>query len=403
MSRKWEEAIPYINEYLDRHPSPYLSDMVQDLAISAYVIETALSKVNKTDQVKHGLSPERKLARDKKISENIKKQYADGVFPKSSYDEEWKAKCRAGIVKFWSDEERAKEACSKRDATNRKKYGDDYRTLFQQRGNQSKLERYGDSHYNNQEQARATKLEKYGDPNYNNVEKALATCDERYGGCGNASPELLTKYEETCLERYGVKTNLLSEDPNINGINSILSRFGSMEERYKYSLAKGRETKLREHGDPFWSNQEKAKATNLERYGVENYLQLPEVRKMQRRSKASVQFCNDVLVPQYGQDDIVVEYKDKDRYPFFCDFYIKSKDLFIECNFYWTHGDHPFDPDSEADAKIVDEWRSMNNEFYYHAIYVWTDLDVRKRATALKNNLNFQSVYLGKGGKYVIF
>ena len=30
-----------------------------------------------------------------------------------------------------------------------------------------------------------------------------------------------------------------------------------------------------------------------------------------------------------------------DRYPFACDFYISSLDLFIECNYHWTHGGKP--------------------------------------------------------------
>lgn len=89
--------------------------------------------------------------------------------------------------------------------------------------------------------------------------------------------------------------------------------------------------------------------------------------------------------------------------PFFCDFYVKSEDLFIECNFHWTHGDHPFDANSTEDCMLRDEWLRKAQDFYTHAVYVWTDLDVRKRQCAINNQLNYQSVYMAKGGKYVIF
>ena len=38
------------------------------------------------------------------------------------------------------------------------------------------------------------------------------------------------------------------------------------------------------------------------------------------------------LLHLYSSEDIVRQYYDKDRYPFHCDFYIKSEDLFIEVN-----------------------------------------------------------------------
>ena len=225
---------------------------------------------------------------------------------------------------------------------------------------------------------------------------------KKYGGTGNASYQLLKKYEQTSIERYGVKTNLLSDDPYLNGQASIEKRFGSNKARYKYSLAKGQETRLEKYGDPYYSNHEQAKATMLEKYGVEYYCLTPECRKQSRISKASNDFYN-FLLETYDINDIEREYKDKNRYPFFCDFYIKSEDLFIECNFHWTHGPHPFDSTSAEDNKLKKSWLSENSEFYKHAVYVWTDLDIRKQSIANKNKLNYQMVYIDQGGKYAFF
>ena len=404
MSRKWEQAIPTIEAYLLLHnDKPYLSDMVEELHLSAYVIETALSKLGSADKIQHGLSPEKKLVRDKKISENILKQHADGVFPKISYDDEWKAKCKEGRAGFDADPEAQKKALEQRNRTNVAKYGEDYATQFQEKAKQTKLERYGSASYNNYKKACETRLEKYGDANYNNREQAFQTCNERYGGVGNASPELLAKYEATCMEKYGVRNSFLSSDPSVNGTNGIIDRFGSKEAMYAYTLQKGQHTRLKEHGDPFWSNHEKAKETNLALYGVENYFECREARQARQMSKPTQLFYEEFLVPKYGYDDIELEYKDSERYPYFCDFYVKSIDLFVEFNYFWTHGKHPFDPNCQADQDIVEIWKNKHHPFYDEAIRIWTIVDVQKQACAKRNKLNYQAVYVGEGGKYVIF
>ena len=49
------------------------------------------------------------------------------------------------------------------------------------------------------------------------------------------------------------------------------------------------------------------------------------------KSKAEEDYY-DYLLSLYDKDDIVRQYKSKE-YPFACDFYIKSEDKYIECNF----------------------------------------------------------------------
>ena len=100
------------------------------------------------------------------------------------------------------------------------------------------------------------------------------------------------------------------------------------------------------------------------------------------------------LLRKYSKDDIIRQYKDS-RYPFFCDFYIKSEDKFIECNFHWTHGEHPFDPDNKEDIELANKLKELSkkSKYYEIAYYVWTNLDVRKREIANKNNLNYEVLY----------
>ena len=41
-------------------------------------------------------------------------------------------------------------------------------------------------------------------------------------------------------------------------------------------------------------------------------------------------------------NDVIRSYS-TDKYPYNCDFYIPSKDVYIECNFHWTHGYMKYD------------------------------------------------------------
>lgn len=108
------------------------------------------------------------------------------------------------------------------------------------------------------------------------------------------------------------------------------------------------------------------------------------------------------LLTKYDSDDIVRQYSDE-RYPFNCDFYIKSEDLFIELNYHWTHGGHAFNANCEHDLEIlrtirekqkIDENGKKNMYFYFE--YIWTVRDVLKYKTLLENNLNFIIIYPNK-------
>lgn len=100
------------------------------------------------------------------------------------------------------------------------------------------------------------------------------------------------------------------------------------------------------------------------------------------------------LIDTYGKEDVVRQYRDA-RYPFNCDFYIKSLDLFIELQGTWLHNDHPFNPNNEEDLKILAEWaeKAQTSKFYKQALYVWTVSDPLKIKTAKQNNLNIQFLY----------
>ena len=104
------------------------------------------------------------------------------------------------------------------------------------------------------------------------------------------------------------------------------------------------------------------------------------------------------LIDIYGDENVVHCYSTDARYPFNCDFYIKPLDLFIELNYTWEHGPHPFDENSSADIDLLSKWQIRATELppknrYLWAIKVWTEIDPLKLETFRKNKMNFQIIY----------
>lgn len=121
----------------------------------------------------------------------------------------------------------------------------------------------------------------------------------------------------------------------------------------------------------------------LEKYGVKGFPISHSEKK-----------CVAILKGIFGEGEIIQQYKDE-RYPFKCDIYIKKLDLFIECNFNWTHGKHRFNPDNKEDVLLLERWKnkSKGDDYYSSAIVVWTERDPLKFNIAKKNNLNYLVFY----------
>ena len=100
------------------------------------------------------------------------------------------------------------------------------------------------------------------------------------------------------------------------------------------------------------------------------------------------------LCEQYSEGNVIRQYSDK-RYPFKCDFYIPSEDLFIELNKHWTHGGRPFDPNDAECQKQLAVWqeKAKTSRYYKAAINTWTVRDVQKINCAINNRLNYIKLY----------
>lgn len=104
-------------------------------------------------------------------------------------------------------------------------------------------------------------------------------------------------------------------------------------------------------------------------------------------------YIYDKLKEKYGE--VKRQYKDEDRYPWECDFYIPSEDMFIEYLKHWTHGRRVYDPeDPECQADV--EWlksKASDNEFYQRCLDQWTIKDPEKMEVAKEAGLNLFIFY----------
>ena len=158
--------------------------------------------------------------------------------------------------------------------------------------------------------------------------------------------------------------------------------------------------------NPMYSEdaREHLKDTMRKKYGASNIAQSDHYKKIYSLVKAKrlKSLCKNntfvtsgqeskaymILCDIFGKDDVVPQYHDN-RYPFQCDFYIISRDMFVEFNVSWTHGGHWYDSLCLNDVDKVNLWSAKGTKYYRNAIDTWTKRDVNKRNTAREHGLNY--------------
>ena len=158
--------------------------------------------------------------------------------------------------------------------------------------------------------------------------------------------------------------------------------------------------KISEH-----SNNNRCKAFNTikTKYGsFANFYNIIHIKGNETKSKNKTFNTSNIeknlfeyLKKEFPNKLIFTHFKDKERYPYYCDFYIKEDDLFIELNAHWTHGGKPYnaeDKECQEQLKLWEE-KAKTSEFYRNAIYTWTVRDVNKINCAKQNNLNYLVIY----------
>ncbi len=364
--------------------------------------------------------------------------------------------CHKCANEFMKSETFISEIDKKRRQTCIDLYGDEnYRNS--EKSKETKLKKYGDSNYNNRIQAKQTCIELYGveNPFQSDLvkQKIKKTNLKKYGFESHNQNELVkNKVKESILKKFGTEVYTQSDDYKKNkkiylekkkqtcidlyGVDNPCKNLAvkakmiaTNNERYGADFAsqtnivkeKAIQTNLKKYGADFYSQSEtyketlpeilnKTKDTNLKKYGADFYSQsetyketLPEIQKKIYRIKKKNNSFNTskpeikllkILQTKFGTSDIEYQYR-SDLYPFACDFYIKSLDLYIELQGSWTHGSEPYNPDSKDHQQKLNEWqqKAQTSQFYRNAIDVWTVRDPLKRKIAIQNKLNYIEVF----------
>lgn len=211
--------------------------------------------------------------------------------------------------------------------------------------------------------------------------------------CTQLDSETKIKFKQTCLEKYGVDAPMKSSKIKEKSKQVCLEKYGV------------------ENISQFFETKEKCKQTCLEKYGSSSpmknsYIVNKSINKRIQNNTWSTSKPEEKLYLYIKErfPSLKRQYKDKERYPYFCDFYIPELDLFLELNGMWTHGKHPYNMNLEEDNSILNIWKEKSKEYpmYLSAIKTWTINDVNKRNKAKENHLNFKEVWnLDEGKEFI--
>lgn len=264
-------------------------------------------------------------------------------------------------------------------------------------------------------------------------EKRNMTCLERYGTIYPTQiKEIMDKVRQTTFERYG-------EECMFN-IPEVFELAHSTE-----TIQKIQETNMNRYGciSPWGSDevQRKIAETNKERYGEECILNLPEVKE-KAHSPEAIQKQKETNKARYGcewpfatrqakqhsfekmkengqlqkshKEDEVAEYiislgynverhHMTEVFPFNADMYLPEYNLYIEYQGSHFHNTYSF-MGTKEDFEVLNTYykksqrikeKSGNDKLtqYDNMIYVWSDLDVRKRVYAQENHILYFEIY----------
>ena len=189
--------------------------------------------------------------------------------------------------------------------------------------------------------------------------------------------KVVEKRKQTCLEKYGVEIPSQNEAVLQKMYKTNIEKYGN------YCSCNNTEVK----------NKISKKVKKAYSSGIPKKKEY-ETKKLNNtwNSSKPEEEAYKLLLTRFNKEDIIRQYSSP-LYNYSCDFYIKSLDLYIECQFTWTHGKEPFNENNKIHKKLVEKWNEKNTEYYLYAIKVWTYYDPLKRKTAKENNLNWKEFF----------
>lgn len=208
------------------------------------------------------------------------------------------------------------------------------------------------------------------------VHKLTTTQMSLYGGVGLGNIAAKEKAMQTNMKLYG-------------GTNVMCSK--AVREKLAQTNLKKYKSISPFGGSDVQTKAQKSRAKVVQD-AIVHFKQTGELDVSMFKQSVSEYLVFLALVDKFGVDDVIYQYglhPYDARYPYACDFYIKSRDLFIELNGYYCHGGHWFDCNNADDISRRDNWLNSGKVRNIKAVGIWTDKDVEKRKIAKKNKLNY--------------
>jgi len=225
-------------------------------------------------------------------------------------------------------------------------------------------------------------------------EKTKETLLAKYGVTNisqNASIKL--KKEQSFLSHFGYKNNFCND--------SILSKAMTASHTIESNNKRKNTNRLR-HNVDFYTETFKGRHLTLDHKNkISKYMKSEIGQKVRYDALSAHQTWNTSsyeestykeLMKHYEHDDVVRQYK-CDKYPYHCDFFIKSKNIFIEVQCSHFHHFHPFDKNDMNDIIELERLKEQTKPQYKQIIDTWTVYDVKKRNTAKESNLIYYEIW----------
>lgn len=230
---------------------------------------------------------------------------------------------------------------------------------------------------------------KTNQPSYNRINIPKDELYDLYIGKEYTSEEIAKLYN--CSSKT-VRNWLAKYDIQIRSIGDSVKL-----ERSKWSDEKELERSRKFHNT--WVNKSQEEKDEAQRKRLANpNVNSPEsilksnrtkiINGTSKESKSENEFIHKLEILGTDKDDIIHHYVGDSRYPYDCDIYIKSKDLFIEYQGHWTHGPEPFDKSNKNHIEYLNKMEEKGI-----SMDTWIRRDPIKLEKALDNKINLLLVY----------
>lgn len=211
--------------------------------------------------------------------------------------------------------------------------------------------------------------------------------------CSSKNNETIINRKKTCIKKYGENYGKIFYDKTkITNKKKYYTDHFFNSPQYK---EKSYKTCIKKYGVNNWNKldssknllSEKLKIFYHSKNGKLALLKMFKTKKNNKTYNKSNEEDQSYELLKEKYSNVIRQYK-SEQYPFNCDFYIPSLNLYIECNYHWSHGNKPYEGTKE-DKNILLEWKNKNTKYYNNSIETWTIRDVNKRNISKQNKLNW--------------